>query len=115
MVEKSTKSIVSNLIFSVTILITTFLLTIYYWPQNNMSKNVKVAIKQGESLDIILKNLLIKGVLTNEMMFKLLIKIKGLDTSMPIGTFNLKHININNNNKSAFGRTPTPVAESGQF
>ena len=94
-VERSTKLIIYNLIFSGLILITALLLTIYYWPQNNMDKNVKVVINQGESLDIISKNLLNKGVITNEMMFKLLTKIKGLDISIPIGTFNLKNVTVN--------------------
>ena len=94
-VEKSTKLIIINLIFTGLILITTLLLTVYYWPQNNMSNNVKVAINEGESLNIISKNLLDKDVITNEMMFELLTKIKGLDTSIPIGIFNLKNVNVN--------------------
>ena len=94
-VERSTILIVTNLIFTGLILITTLLLTVYYWPQNNMSKNVKVAINQGESLDIISKNLLNKGVITNKRIFQLITKIKGLDTSIPIGTFNLKSVNVN--------------------
>ena len=94
-VERSTKLIITNLIFTCLILITTLLLTVYYWPQNNMSKNVKVAINQGESLHIISKNLLNKGVITNKKIFQLITKIKGLDTSIPIGTFNLKSVNVN--------------------
>ena len=94
-VERSTKLIITNLIFAGLILITTLLLTVYYWPQNNMSKNVKVAINQGESLDIISKNLFNKGVITNKRIFQLITKIKGLDTSIPIGTFNLKSVNVN--------------------
>ena len=94
-VERSTKLIITNLIFTGLILITTLLLTVYYWPQNNMSKNVKVAINQGESLDIISKNLLNKGVITNKRIFQLITRIKGLDTSIPIGTFNLKSVNVN--------------------
>ena len=94
-VERSTKLIITNLIFTCLILFTTLLLTVYYWPQNNMSKNVKVAINQGESLDIISKNLLNKGVITNKRIFQLITKIKGLDTSIPIGTFNLKSVNVN--------------------
>ena len=94
-VERSTKLIITNLIFTGLILITTLLLTVYYWPQNNMSKNVKVAINQGESLDIISKNLFNKGVITNKRIFQLITKIKGLDTSIPIGTFNLKSVNVN--------------------
>ena len=94
-VERSTKLIITNLIFTGLILITTLLLTVYYWPQNNMSKNVKVVINQGESLDIISKNLFNKGVITNKRIFQLITKIKGLDTSIPIGTFNLKSVNVN--------------------
>ena len=94
-VERSTKLIITNLIFTGLILITTLLLTVYYWPQNNMSKNVKVAINQGESLDIISKNLFNKGVITNKRIFQLITKMKGLDTSIPIGTFNLKSVNVN--------------------
>ena len=94
-VERSTKLIITNLIFTGLILITTLLLTVYYWPQNNMSKNVKVAINQGESLDIISKNLLNKGVITNKRICQLITRIKGLDTSIPIGAFNRKSGNVN--------------------
>jgi len=60
-----------------------------------MNKNVKVTINEGESLDIISKNLLNKGVITNEKIFKVITKIKGLDTSIPIGRFNLKNVKVN--------------------
>jgi len=93
--KRSIKSIIISLLFTGLILIITILLTIYYWPQNNMSSDVKVTIKKGESLSTISKTLLNRGVITNEKVFELITKIKGLDTFIPIGTFNLKNININ--------------------
>ncbi len=94
-VGRRTKLIITNLIFTGLILFTTLLLTIYYWPQNNMRKNVKLTIKKGESLTIISNNLMKKGVITNKSIFELIAKIRGLDTSIPIGTFNLKNVNVN--------------------
>ena len=93
--ERRTKLIVINLIITGLILFTTILLCINYWPQNNMINNVKVTINQGESLDIISKNLMNSGVITNKNIFELIAKIRGLDTSIPIGTFNLKNVNVN--------------------
>ena len=91
----STKLIIANLIFAGIVLFTTLLTTIYYWPQNNVNKNVKLTIKKGESLAIISNNLMNKGIITNNNMFELIAKIRGLDTSIPIGTFNLKNLNVN--------------------
>ena len=94
-VERSIKSIISYLLFTGLILYATVLLTIYYWPQNNMNKDVRVSINKGESLAMISKTLMSKGVITNKTVFELSAKIRGLDTFIPIGTFNLKNININ--------------------
>ena len=94
-VEKSTKLTIINLLIAGLFCVTTILLTIYYWPQNNIRKNVKVSINQGESLSVISKKLENKGVITNKKVFELITKIKGLDKSIPIGTFNLKNTNIN--------------------
>ena len=94
-VETSTKLTIINLLIVSLISFITMLLTIYFWPQNNINKNFRVTINQGETLSVISKRLKNKGVITNKKVFELITKIKGLDKSIPIGTFNLKNININ--------------------
>ena len=49
-VESSQKSIIIYLTFSVFIIIATSLVTIFYWPQNNMNQEIKITINHGESL-----------------------------------------------------------------
>ena len=94
-VESSQKSIIIYLIFSVFIIIATSLVTIFYWPQNNMNQEIKITINHGEPLSIISKTLLKKGVITNEKIFEMATKIRGLDTSIPVGTFLMKNVNVN--------------------
>ena len=93
--KRSIKSIILSIISTGFILSATLFLTIYYWPQNNMRGDVKVTINQGQSLHDISKTLLNKGVITNKKVFELITKIRGLDTFIPIGTFNLKNVNSN--------------------
>ena len=57
-VERIQKSIIVYLIFSVSIIIATSLVTVFYWPQNNMNKEIKITINHGESLSVISKKLL---------------------------------------------------------
>ena len=104
-VERSQKSIIVFLIFSVTITITTCLLTIFYWPQNNMNQEIKITINHGESLSAISKKLLAEGVITNEKTFEMATKIRGLDTSIPVGTFLMKNVKVNHDiiNHLVFG------------
>ena len=64
-VKRSQKSIIVFLIFSVSLIIATSVVTIFYWPQNNMNKEIKITINHGESLSAISKKLLKKGVITN--------------------------------------------------
>ena len=54
-VETSTKLTIINLLIVGFISVITILLTIYFWPQNNISKNVKVSINQGETLSVVSK------------------------------------------------------------
>ena len=96
-IERSPRFIIIYFILSGLILVVTSLITIFYWPQNNMLKDIKVTINHGESLSIVSKKLFKKGVITNEVIFQLATKIRGLDTSIPVGTFLLKNVSVNNN------------------
>ena len=104
-IERSQKSIIVFLIFSVTITIATYLVTIFYWPQNNMNQEIKITINHGESLSAISKKLLAEGVITNEKTFEMATKIRGLDTSIPVGTFLMKNVKVNHDiiNHLVFG------------
>jgi len=104
-IERSQKSIIVFLIFSVTITIATYLVTIFYWPQNNMNQEIKITINHGESLSAISKKLLLEGVITNEKTFEMATKIRGLDTSIPVGTFLMKNVKVNHDiiNHLVFG------------
>ena len=104
-VERIQKSIIEYLIFSVTIIIATSLVTVFYWPQNNMNKEIKITINQGESLSVISKKLLKKGGITNENIFEVATKIRGLDTSIPVGTFLMQNVKVNHDiiNHLVFG------------
>ena len=96
-IERSPRFIIIYFILSGLILVVTSLITIFYWPQNNMLREIKVTINHGESLSIVSKKLFKKGVITNEVIFQLATKIRGLDTSIPVGTFLLKNVRVNNN------------------
>lgn len=96
-IERSTKSIIIYILLAGSILIITFLTTLFYWPQNNMYREIKVTINQGESLSKISENLFNKGVITNQRIFQLATKIRRLDTSIPTGTFVLKSVKTNKN------------------
>ena len=104
-VARSQKSIIVYLIFSVSIIIATFLVTVFYWPQNNMNKEIKITINHGESLMVISKKLQKKGVITNENIFEMATKIRGLDTSIPVGTFLMQNVKVNHDiiNHLVFG------------
>ena len=104
-VARSQKSIIVYLIFSVSIIIATFLVTVFYWPQNNINKEIKITINHGESLSVISKKLLKKGVITNENIFEVATKIRGLDTSIPVGTFLMQNVKVNHDiiNHLVFG------------
>ena len=104
-VARSQKSIIVYLIFSVSIIIATYLVTIFYWPQNNMNQEIKITINHGEPLSAISKKLLAEGVITNEKTFEMATKIRGLDTSIPVGTFLMKNVKVNHDiiNHLVFG------------
>ena len=68
---------------------------ILYWPQNNSSGMVKVTIKQGETLSAISQHLTNVGVISNQRTFQWAVKVKGLETNIPAGTFRLKDANNN--------------------
>tara|TARA_B100000470_G_C19748764_1_gene372719 strand:+ start:125 stop:1159 length:1035 start_codon:yes stop_codon:yes gene_type:complete len=104
-IGRSQKSIIVYLIFSVSIIIATSLVTVFYWPQNNMNKEIKITINHGESLSVISKKLQKNGVITNENIFEVATKIRGLDTSIPVGTFLMQNVKVNHDiiNHLVFG------------
>ena len=95
-IERSKKSKLYFLIIPI-LLVITAVITIIYWPQNNMRKSTKVTINHGESLSIISKKLLKSGVITNEISFGLATKIMGLEKSIPVGSYQLTNVKINKN------------------
>ncbi len=93
--ERSKKSITLHFLLISILIVITVIITIIYWPQNNMRKSMKVTINEGESLSIISKNLSKSGVITNELFFGLATKIMGLEKSIPVGNYEFKNVNIN--------------------
>ena len=93
--ERSKKSIILYTLLIPILLVITLVITILYWPQNNMRKSTKITINHGESLSIISKKLLKSGVITNEKLFGLATKIMGLEKSIPVGSYQFKNVNIN--------------------
>ena len=93
--ERSKKSIIVYTLLIPIILVITLVMTILYWPQNNMKGSAKITINHGESLPIISNKLLKSGVITNEKLFGFATKIMGLEKSIPVGTYQLENIYIN--------------------
>ncbi len=103
--ERSKKSIILYTLLIPILLVITLVITILYWPQNNMKKSTKITINHGESLFVISNKLLKSGVITNEKLFGLATKIMGLEKSIPVGSYLIKNININKNiiNRLVYG------------
>jgi len=78
-------------IFSIVALV----VLILYWPQNNSSGMVKVSIKQGETVSTIAQYLENAGIISNRLTFQWAVRVKGLETNLPAGTFRLKDANNN--------------------
>ena len=70
-----------------------------------MNQEIKITINHGEPLSAISKKLLAEGVITNEKTFEMATKIRGLDTSIPVGTFLMKNVKVNHDiiNHLVFG------------
>ncbi len=77
------------------LLVITSVIVILNWPQNNMIRSKKITINQGESLTTISSKLLKSGVITNEELFGLAIKIMGLEKSIPAGSYRFNNVNVN--------------------
>ena len=90
--ERSKKSIVLYTLLIPILLVITLVITIFYWPQNNMRGSIKVTINRGESLSIISNKLLKSGVITNEKFFGFATKIMGLEKSIPVGSYHLENV-----------------------
>ena len=93
--ERSKKSIIIYILLIPILWVTTLVIAILYWPQNNMKRSTKITINHGESLSIISSKLLKSGIITNEKFFGLATKIMGLEKSIPVGTYQLENIYIN--------------------
>ena len=103
--ERSKKSITHYTLLIPIVLVITLVVTILYWPQNNMRGITKITINHGESLSIISNKLFKTGVITNEKIFRLATKIMGLEKSIPVGSYQLKNVNVNRHiiNRLIFG------------
>ena len=77
------------------LLVITSVTVILYWPQNNMIRNAKITINQGESLSIISSKLLKNGVIANENLFGMATKIMGLEKSIRVGSYRLNDVRVN--------------------
>ncbi len=93
--KRSKKSIIVYTLLIPIILVITLVMTILYWPQNNMKGSAKITINHGESLPIISNKLLKSGVITNEKLFGLATRIMGLEKYIPVGSYQLKNLNVN--------------------
>ncbi len=105
-IERSKKSIILYTLLIPILIVITLVITIIYWPQNNMRKSIKVTINHGESLSIISSKLLKSGVITNEKLFGLATKIMGLEKSIPVGSYQLNNVQTNKDiiNRLVYGR-----------
>ena len=104
--ERSKKSIIIYTLLIPILLAITLVIAILYWPQNIMRKSIKVTINHGESLSKISNKLMESGVITNKKSFGLATKIMGLEKSIPVGSYQLKNVNMNKDiiNRLVYGR-----------
>ncbi|MDC0165013.1 endolytic transglycosylase MltG [bacterium] len=77
-----------------------------YWPQTNMEKVSKLKISHGQSLAAISSMMSQKNIISNQWVFEVITKLKGLDKSIQVGTFrfNSTHTNQDIINNLVFGR-----------
>ena len=105
-VERSPKLITTYFLVCFSIVICTTLLTLNFWPQNNMTKVRKLKISHGQSLAGISSVLNQKNIISNKWVFEFVTKLKGLDKSIQAGTFRFNNSNTNHDiiDNLAFGR-----------
>ena len=95
-VERSPKLFISYFIVCLSVIISTVYITIYFWPQTNMSSIKKIRINHGETLPGISNVLKNKGIISNKWLFEFFTKLKGYDKSIQAGTFTFKNVRTNN-------------------
>ena len=93
--NNSLRVAVYNIIFSTLCILITLILITFYWPQNNLIKDVKVIINYGDPLSVITKKLKNKKLISNEMIFNMIAKLNGVENSIPAGTFLISDANTN--------------------
>ena len=105
-VERSPKLITTYFLVCFSIVICTAFLTLNYWPQTNMEKVSKLKIIHGQSLAAISSMMSQKNIISNQWVFEVVTKLKGLDKSIQVGTFrfNSTHTNQDIINNLVFGR-----------
>ena len=105
-VERSPKLIIVYFLVCLSIVICTVFLTLNYWPQTNMEKVSKLKISHGQSLAAISSMMSQKNIISNQWVFEVVTKLKGLDKSIQVGTFrfNSTHTNQDIINNLVFGR-----------
>ena len=93
--NNSLRVAVYNIIFSTLCILITLILITFYWPQNNLIKDVKVIINYGDPLSVITKKLKNKKLISNEMIFNMIAKLNGVENSIPAGIFLISDANTN--------------------
>tara|TARA_Y100001970_G_scaffold54558_1_gene69210 strand:+ start:1087 stop:2121 length:1035 start_codon:yes stop_codon:yes gene_type:complete len=93
--ERSKKSTILYTLLISILMVITLVIVILYWPQNNMIRSTRITINHGENLSDISTKLLKSGIITNKNFFSLATKIMGLEKSFPVGSYQLKNVNIN--------------------
>ena len=95
-VERTPKLFISYFIVYLSVIISTVYISIYFWPQTNMSSIKKIRITHGETLPGISNVLKNKGIISNKWLFEFFTKLKGYDKSIQAGTFTFKNVRTNN-------------------
>ena len=105
-VERSPKLITTYFLVCLSIVICNAFLTLHYWQQTNIEKVSKLKISNGHSLAAISSMMSQKNIISNQWVFEVATKLKGLDKSIQVGTFrfNSTHTNQDIINNLVFGR-----------
>ena len=105
-VDRSPKLITTYFLVCLSLVICTAFLTLNYWPQTNMEKVSKLKISHGQSLAAISSMMSQKNIISNQWVFEVVTKLKGLDKLIQVGTFRFNNTHTNQDiiNNLVFGR-----------
>ena len=77
------------------LLISSFIVLVLFWPQENPHQVVKVTVQNGSSLNRIAEVLNEKGIISNKLMFRMAVQLLGKEKEIPIGRFSLVNAKSN--------------------